>query len=275
MKQVLVNLKNGNVSVEDVPSPVLKEGGVLVENRYSVISGGTENAILELAGSSYIGKARKQPEMFKKVVEKAKKEGPLAAYQQAMGRLNKPEPLGYSCSGVVSKVSDNVPFKPGDRVACGGAGYANHADVVFVPKNLCVKIPDNVSFTEAAFVTLGSIAFQGVRNADVRVGEKVAVIGLGLIGQLTVQILQASGCQVFGIDVDSSKVKLAKEIGMSNGAVRSDANITEQITSFTKGDGFDSVIITAATSSDDLLEHALHSPDTSSSSALTSLQKTF
>ena len=256
MKQLFVSLKSGEVTVEDVPPPILKDNGVIVENHYSVISGGTENALLQLAGSSYIGKARKKPDLFKKVVDKARKEGPLAAYQQAMGRLNKPEPLGYSCSGVVSKVSEGLPFKIGDRVACGGAGYANHADVVFVPKNLCVKVPDNVSLKEAAFATIGSIAMQGVRNADVRLGENVAVVGLGLIGQLTVQILKASGCRVFGVDVDENKIKLAKELGMEGGALRSTSNIEEQMTSFTRGHGFDSVIITAATTSNDPLEFA-------------------
>ena len=123
MKQVLVNLKNGTVSVEEVPPPVFQDAGVLVENHYSVISGGTENALLELARSSYIGKARKKPDLFKKVIEKAKKEGPLAAYQQAMGRLNKPEPLGYSCSGVVSKASIGSPFKVGDLVKVANCKY--------------------------------------------------------------------------------------------------------------------------------------------------------
>jgi len=256
MKQLLLSLKDGKVAVEEVPPPILKDDGLIVENHYSVVSGGSEKALLELADSSYIGKARKKPDLFKKVVDKARKEGPLAAYQQAMGRLNKPEPLGYSCAGVVSKVSEGLPFKVGDRVACGGLGYANHADVVFVPENLCVNVPDNVSLKEAAFTTLGSIAMQGVRNADTRVGESVAVIGLGLIGQLTVQILKASGCQVFGIDVDESKIKLAKELGMDDGSVRGKPNIEEQVSSFTRGQGFDSIIITAATTSKDPLEFA-------------------
>jgi len=256
MEQLLVNLKNGNVLVDEVPPPILKGEGIIVENHYSAISGGTENSLLQLARSSYIGKARKKPDLFKKVIDKAKKEGPLAAYQQAMGRLNKPEPLGYSCAGVISKVSEGLVFKVGDRVACGGAGYANHADVVFIPKNLCVKVPDNVSLREAAFTTIGSIAMQGVRNADIRVGETVAVVGLGLLGQISVQILKASGCRVFGIELDRGKIKLAKELGMDGGAVRDAPNIEEQISSFTKGNGFDSIIITAATNSSEPLEFA-------------------
>ncbi len=256
MKQISVNLKNGNISVDDVPPPVLKKGGVLVENHYSVISGGTESSLLQLAGLSYIGKAKEKPDLFRKVLDKARKEGPLAAYQQAMERLNVPEPLGYSCAGIVSKVSEEAPYEVRDRVACGGVGYANHADIVYIPKNLCVKVPDNVSLKEAAFATLGSIAVQGVRNSDVRFGENVAVIGLGLIGQLTVQILKASGCRVFGIDLNEEKVNLAKKIGMDDGAVRSATNIEEQIAFFTQGFGFDSIIVTAATKSTDPLGFA-------------------
>jgi len=256
MKQVLLNMKNGEVMIETVTPPILGGEGVLVDNYYSVISGGTEQTLLQLASSSYIGKIRSKPELFKKVLEKAKKEGPIAAYQQAMGRLNKPEPLGYSCAGVVSAVSPNVPFQIGDRVACGGAGYANHADVVYIPKHLCAKIPDDVSFRDAAFTTIGAIALQGVRIANVSVGERIAIIGLGLIGQLTLQILKAAGCQVFGVDIDEKKISLGKRNGLDDGTIRSADNIESMISSFTKGNGFDAVIITAATTSTDPLAFA-------------------
>ncbi len=256
MKQVMINLKNGKVSVEDVPHPVLRDGGVLVQNHYSVVSSGTDKSLMDLASSSYIGKARKKPDLFKKVVDKARKEGPLAAYQQAMGRLNKPEPVGYSCAGVVLDASKDVRFRKGDRVACAGSGFAVHADEVFVPKNLCVKIPDNVSFKHASFATMGAIAMQGVRNAEVTLGSKVAVIGLGLIGNLTVQILKSAGCKVFGVDISKDKVDLAKKVGLDAGAVRSDAHIEPLIELFTDGHGFDAVIITAATESTDPLAFA-------------------
>ena len=256
MKQALVNLRSGEVMVEDVPPPVMKGEGVLVENHFSVISAGTESMLINLAGSSYIGKARQKPDMFMKVVELAKKQGPITAYKAVTGRLDKPEPMGYSCAGIVSKTSENVPFNKGDRVACGGVGYANHADMVFVPKNLCVKVPDDVSLRDASFTTLGSIAMQGVRNADVRVGEKVAVIGLGLIGQLTVQILKASGCEVFGIEIDLKKIELGKKLGLDDGCSASAENIESQAESFIEGVGFDAVIITAATRSNAPLELA-------------------
>lgn len=253
MKQVFLSLKNGETTVEDVPIPILREGGVLVDNHFSVISGGTENYLLQLGGSSYIGKAKQKPDMFMKVVQMAKKQGPLVAYQQAMGRLNKPEPLGYSSAGIVRKASEDSPFKKGDRVACGGTGYANHADIVFVPNNLTVKVPDNVSLKDAAFTTIGSIAMQGFRNAKVNLGERVVVIGLGLIGLITVQILKAAGCKVFGTDIDPEKVKMGLKLGMDAGIERSQATIEEQIMAFSEGNGADAVIITAATKSKDPL----------------------
>ncbi|MGA1821192.1 MAG: bi-domain-containing oxidoreductase [Thermoplasmatota archaeon] len=256
MKQVLLYLKSGEIKVEDVPVPALKPGGVVVSSRYSVISGGTELSTINLAKASYLGKAKMKPDLFNKMVNLAKKQGPLTAYQAAMGRLNKPEPLGYSCAGVVSKVSDGVPFKVGDRVACGGAGYASHADFVFTPKNLCVKIPDNVSFRDASFTTIGAIAMQGVRNGDLRLGERVAVIGMGLIGQITAQILKASGCRVFGIDIDKKKLDLAKGKAIEDGALADAENIDSQANAFTRGNGFDAVIITAATKSKDPLNLA-------------------
>jgi len=183
MKQVVLNLKDGDLTVEDVPIPTLKGSGVLVRNHYSVISAGTESGLVDLADKSLIGKARARPDLAMKVINKAKQDGPISAFQQAMGRLDKREPLGYSSAGTVISVSEDISgIKVGDRVACAGAGYANHADVAFVPKNLCVKVPDNVDLKNACFTTVGSIAMQGVRNADVRVGENVVVVGLGLIG---------------------------------------------------------------------------------------------
>lgn len=252
MKQVVLNLKGGDLTVEEVPVPTLKNGGVLVRNHYSVISAGTESSLVDLAEKSLIGKARARPDLAKKVMDKAKQNGPISAFQQAMGRLDKREPLGYSCAGTVIAVSEDInDFKIGDKVACAGAGYANHADVVFIPKNLCVKLPATIDFKEACFTTVGSISMQGVRNADVRVGENVVVIGLGLIGLVTVQILKASGCRVFGIDMDESKVKLALEMGADSAFARNTPNIEEKINQFSRGIGADAVIVTAATKSND------------------------
>lgn len=213
MKQLFLDMNNGKVSVEKVPPPALKGDGVIVENHYSVISGGTENSTIQLGRASYLGKAKQKPDLLMKVVQMAKKQGPLTAYQAVKGTLNQPIALGYSSAGIVRKVKPGLPFKKGDRVACGGQDYASHSDMVFVPKMLTVKVPDNVNLKHAAFTTIGAIAMQGVRNADVRVGERVGVIGLGLIGQITVQILKAAGCKVLAIDIDQKKIDLAKELG--------------------------------------------------------------
>ncbi|NPE28856.1 Gfo/Idh/MocA family oxidoreductase [Methanococcoides sp. SA1] len=257
MKQVVLNLKDGNLTVEEVPIPTIKGSGVLVRNHYSVISAGTESGLVDLAEKSLIGKARARPDLAKKVIDKAKRDGPISAFQQAMGRLEQREPLGYSSSGTVIAVSKDITnIKIGDRIACAGAGYANHADVVFIPRNLCVKVPENVDLKDACFTTVGAIAMQGVRNADVRVGENIVVVGLGLVGLITVQILKAAGCRVFGVDLDEAKVKLAKEIGADAAFSRNSPNIEEKINQFTRGIGADVTIIAAATKSNDPVDFA-------------------
>jgi len=244
MKQLMVDLQQGQIQIEEVPVPLAKRG-LVVENRYSLISGGTELALIDLAKRSLVGKARDRPDDVKKVLQKAKTDGVLSAYQQAMSRLSKPEPLGYSCAGMVTG-TDVSEFEVGDRVACGGAGYASHAEFVSVPKNLCVPVPDGVSMKEAAFTTVGSIALQGVRNASVSLGETVAVIGLGLIGLLTVQILKAAGCRVFGVEIDSEKARLAREFGAD--VTSNYDGILDRMKAFSPF-GADAVIITAATRS--------------------------
>ena len=257
MKQVVLNLKGGDLTVKEVPIPTLKGNGVLVRNHYSVISAGTESGLVDLAEKSLIGKARARPDLAKKVIDKAKRDGPISAFQQAMGRLEQREPLGYSSAGTVIAVSDDInDIKIGDRIACAGAGYANHADVVFIPRNLCVKVPDNVDLKDACFTTVGAIAMQGIRNADVRVGENVVVVGLGLVGLITVHILKAAGCRVFGVDLDETKVKLAKEIGADAAFSRNSPNIEEKINQFTRGIGADVTIIAAATRSNDPVDFA-------------------
>lgn len=267
MKQVIQNYKTGDLKLEEVPIPALRPGGVLVKNAYSLISAGTERMRLELAQKSLFGKAKERPEELKQVIDSVKREGLVNTYRKVMNRLDMPTPLGYSSAGAVMEVGREVDeFQVGDRVACAGEGYACHAEVVFVPKNLCVKISrrisveaselSDVSFEEAAFTTLGAIAIQGVRQADVRIGERVAVIGLGLVGLLTVQILKAAGCSVLGIDIDAQKAKLALELNADMAAVRSVDNVEQMVESFSSGYGVDAVVITAATSSNDPVELA-------------------
>jgi len=260
MKQLTQNMKSGELKVDDVPPPSLKTGGVLVKNYYSLISAGTEKSKVELGKKSLLQKARSRPEDVKRVLSEVWQQGILATYKKVMSKLEAPSPMGYSSAGVVIAVDPFVDeFQPGDRVACAGGGYANHADIVFIPKNLCVKVPDGVGLDEAAYTTLGAIALQGVRQANPTLGEKVVVIGLGLVGQLTVQILKAAGCGVIGIDIDAHAVNLAKELGMDVGIVRSQdvqGGAEDTIDSYTKGYGADAVIITAATSSNDPVELA-------------------
>ena len=251
MKQVLLDLQSGSIRVEDVPVPAVTRG-VVVENAYSLISAGTESSLINLAGESLIGKARARPDDVKKVLQKIGTDGPLPAYRQAMSRLAKPEPLGYSSAGTVVKTGTD-DFEVGDRVACAGAGYAVHAEYVAVPKNLCVRIPDGVGLREAAFTTVGSIAMHGVRNAHVTVGENVAVIGLGLIGLLTVQVLKAAGCRAIGIDIDREKLALAASLGAD--AVSNYDGLAERMKVFSPF-GADAVVITAATPSSAPIEAA-------------------
>lgn len=250
MKQVIQNLKDGKLEVEEIPIPALRSGGVLVKNVCSLVSAGTERMLTEIAKKSLIGKAKERPDLVRQVIDKVRTDGLVTTIQKVLNRLDAPIPLGYSSSGVVVAVGDEVreKFKIGDRVACGGSGYANHADYVFIPKNLCVKIPEGVDFESAAFTTLGAIALQGVRQADIRIGEIVAVIGLGLIGQLTVQILKASGCRVIGFDINPERENLATELGVDSGC-HEIFNFKKQTELFSRGTGVDAVIITASTKS--------------------------
>lgn len=236
--------------MEDIPPPQLRPGGVLIRNRRSLISAGTEKSIIQLAQKSLAGKARQRPDLVRKVLKMLKTSGWKQTLQMVRSRLDQPTPLGYSCAGEVISVASGVEgFAPGERVACSGASYATHAEVVFVPRNLCVRIPDTVSDDDASYVTLGAIAMQGVRQADIRVGETVVVIGLGLIGQLVAQIARASGAVVLGMDLDKSKVDLALQLGLSKGATTNE-EIAHVAQNMTEGRGVDAVIIAASTPSD-------------------------
>ncbi|MBD1397612.1 bi-domain-containing oxidoreductase [Pontibacter sp. JH31] len=255
MKQLIQNFKTGDLYIDDVPMPSLSEGMVLVENEYSLISAGTERSTVKVAQSNLLGKAKQRPDLVAQVMQNIKKEGLAATISKVKTKLDSLKALGYSTSGVVVASLDKKGlFKPGDRVACAGQDYASHAELVAIPQNLVAKIPDNVSSEEAAFTTLGAIALQGVRQADPKLGEKVCVIGLGLLGQITCQLLRANGCAVFGIDLNDGLVKLANETSADKAMNRADANLMVSCDSFTDGHGFDSIIITAAAPSNDPIE---------------------
>ena len=254
MKQIIQYQKSGEMYVKELEDARLKRGCVLVRNMYSLISAGTEKTSVETAEASMLGKARTRPDLVKQVMDNLKRDGVKATYEKVMNRLDNYKELGYSCAGEVIE-SDVEEYKPGDRVACGGA-TANHSEVVCVPKNLTVRIPDNVSYEEAAFTTVGAIAMQGVRQADLRVGENVVVIGLGLIGLMTVQILKASGCRVAGVDVNSGTFDLAKEVGCDY-CFESGSESIKLVEGFSDGYGADAVIITAGTKSNEPVELAL------------------
>jgi predicted dehydrogenase/threonine dehydrogenase-like Zn-dependent dehydrogenase len=253
MLQVTQYQKTGNLRVEELPSPQLRTGSVLVRNVCSLISAGTERTSVETAQASTVGKARARPDLVRQVVDNAKREGVLATYRKVQTRLDNHKELGYSSAGVV--LESAVPgIGPGDHVAC--AGTAHHAEIVSVPKNLVARIPDGVGFDQAAFVALGAIALQGVRQAEVGLGDSVAVIGLGLVGLLTLQLLKAQGCRVIGMDVDSRKFALARELGCDD-CTMSDGDASLAVDSFTHGHGADAVVITASTRSNQPIELAL------------------
>lgn len=255
MKQVVQNFRSGQLKVEELPPPALRPGGVLVRTAFSLISAGTERTIVETAQSSLIGKARSRPDLVRQVLDTVKREGLSSAYEKVKGRLSQTKDLGYSVAGTVVEVGNNAnEFRTGDRVACAGAGYASHAEVVYVPKNLCCKLPEGVSLEAACYTTVGSIALQGIRQADPRLGEAVAVIGLGLVGQLTVQLLKAAGCRVLGIDIAEPACELARKSGAD--AVADPASAANACAALTDGHGADCVVITAATKSSEPIELA-------------------
>lgn len=249
MKQVLQYNRQQMPRVEDIASPGMRGMGLVVSNRCSLISAGTERQMIELSQMSLAGKARQRPDMVKQVLAKVRTEGLVSTYNKVRGSLETPVPLGYSAAGVVKKVHSSLErWTPGERVACAGYGYACHAETIYVPTNLAVKIPGNVTFEEASFVTLGAIAMQGIRIADVRLGETVAVIGLGLLGQLTCKLLSASGCRIVGLDIDERKLGVAQRGGIDWALLADDAAIS-RVLSLTSGKGVDSAIIAAATDS--------------------------
>ena len=256
MQQITQELKSGHMEILEVPFPALGKGQVLVRNHYSVISAGTEGKTVTDAHKGYIAKARSRQKEVNQVIEMIKAQGFKQAYQTVMNKLEIPSSLGYSCAGVVIAVGEGVEnFKIGDKVACGGA-TAVHADVVAVPVNLCVKVPENIKLKQAAFSTIAAIAIQGIRQADLRVGESCVITGLGLIGQITLQVLNAAGIKTIGIDISDIQVQAA----LKNGAVialnRNQEGLEKIIYEATRGFGADAMIITAATSSLDPVDLA-------------------
>src|SRR5687768_5697760 len=239
MKQVLQNRKTGRPFVGEVPVPALQRGRVLVRTVASLISAGTERASVELVSKGLLQEARQRPDLVKAVVAKVKSEGLLNTFASVRDKMAASQSLGYSAAGIVAAVAEDVTeFHIGDRVACAGVGFASHAEVLSVPKNLCVHLPEQVSFEAGAFGTLGAIALQGVRLAEPTLGESVVVIGLGLVGQLTVQLLKANGCRVFGIDLDEKKIQLAKRLGAEHGCAPS-AGAKQSVLEWSRGRGAD------------------------------------
>lgn len=253
MKQLLQDLKNGEILLEEIPLPNCGINEVLIKTERSLISPGTERMLLEFGRSSYIQKARAQPDKVKMVLDKIKTDGLLPTMEAVFAKLGEPMPLGYCNAGTVLEVGKNVTeFKIGDRVVSNGA----HSEIVTINKNLVAKIPDNVPFKSASFTVIASIALQGIRLFQPTLGEKVVVIGLGLIGQITMEFLKANGCEAIGIDIDQGKVELAR----SNGFIALNPAKGEDpisfISNYTNEIGVDGTIITAATKSNGPLEQA-------------------
>lgn len=258
MQQLTQKLGSGEMVVQEVPYPQQSRGMVIVKNHYSIISGGTEGSTVSAARKSLIGKAKERPQQVKQVLDTLQKQGPIQTHRAVMKKLDAYSPLGYSCAGEVIEVGEGVAeFNVGDLVACAGVGYANHAEVVAVPLNLCVLLSENANLKHAAYNTLGAIAMQGIRQADMRVGETCVVIGLGLLGQLACMILKASGVSVIGVDISPSSVELANANSIVDAAFARDTpGLDEKINQATGGIGCDAVIIAAGTSSQDPINYA-------------------
>ncbi|HEY9076266.1 MAG TPA: bi-domain-containing oxidoreductase [Anaerolineaceae bacterium] len=249
MKQLLQNMRSGQTIVAEVPCPSVRPGMVLIRTATSLVSAGTERMLVEFAEKSLLGKARSRPDLVRQVLDKARREGLLPTITAAFNRLDQPMPLGYSSAGTVLAVGAGVEgIQPGDRLACAGGGYAVHAEYAVVPKNLVAVLPETVDFESAAFATLGAIALHGFRLAQPQVGERVAVIGMGLLGLLAAGIARAAGCQVFGVDVSAARLELAQQMGFTAAARRT---AEAQGAAFTHAQGFDCVLICADTRTSD------------------------
>ena len=253
MKQLLQSLKDGSTELADVPVPATSDCGILIQTSTTLISAGTERMLVEFGKGSMLHKARSQPDKVKMVLSKAKTDGVSATVDAVRTKLDQPIALGYCNVGSVIKFGNSASgFEAGDRVVSNG----KHAEIVSVPQNLCARIPDNVTNETAAFTVLGAIGLQGIRLAAPTLGECVVVIGLGLIGLLTVQMLKAQGCRVLGVDFDPNRLALARKFGAETVNPGGGEDVLLAAHGFSRGSGVDAVIITASTASDEPVHQA-------------------
>lgn len=253
MKQIIQDLQSGKTILADVPAPIVKRGSVLIQTKVSLVSLGTERMLVEFGKANLIDKARQQPEKVKQVLDKIKSDGLWPTLDAVFKKLGEPLPLGYCNAGEVIAVGEGVSeFKVGDRVASNGP----HAEVVLIPQNLVAKIPDNVTYEEASFTIISSIGLQGIRLVNPTFGETIVVIGLGLIGLITCQLLKANGCTVIGYDFDEGKVKIASSLGVTAFKVSAETDPVKICMERTNGVGVDGVVITASTQSDQVIAQA-------------------
>jgi predicted dehydrogenase/threonine dehydrogenase-like Zn-dependent dehydrogenase len=250
VKQVLQSARTGEVEIADVPAPRVLPGCVLVRIAASLVSAGTERASSEFASKSLLQKARSRPDLVRDVFKKIQRDGLLSAVSAVRSRLDAPAALGYSSAGVVVQIGEGISdLSRGDRIACAGAGFAVHAEIACIPRMLLAKIPSaNVDFESAAFTTLGAVAIHGVRTSEAKLGESVALIGLGLLGQLTLQVLNAAGCRVIGLDLRQDRVQLAARMG-ALAVTTSESEFRDLCLRHSGGNGADCVLITAETPS--------------------------
>ena len=258
MKQVIQSARSGKLSLKQVPDPRVRSGHLLVQTRASLISAGTERMVIDFAKKSLAAKAQERPDLVRKVVDKARRDGILSTFRAVMARLDEPLPLGYSAAGEILAVGAGLEgtFRVGQRVALAGAGLANHAELNVVPRNLAAPIPDDVSDEEACFGTLGAIAMAGVRTLGPALGDVVAVLGVGLVGQLAVQLLALAGARVVALDVNPARLALAARLGAELTWRIGEPGLVEAVAALTGGLGCDGIVVAAATESSEPLETA-------------------
>ena len=253
MKQIIQNLKDGKTVLIECPTPSIKKGHILIKTTRTLVSLGTERMLVEFGKASLLKKARQQPDKVHEVLNKMKTDGVISTIEAVNNKLNQPIPLGYCNVGKVIDVGEGVKsFKKGDRVASNG----NHSEFVLIPENLATVIPSNVSDDEAAFTVIGSIGLQGIRLINPTFGETIVVIGLGLIGLITVQILKSSGCNVIGFDFDDNKVNIARSFGVEAICIKNSFNQVDYVKEYTNHVGADGVLITASNPSNDIISNA-------------------
>lgn len=253
MKQIIQSFKTGDTILEEIPAPVIRKGAILIQTTYSLVSLGTEKMLVEFGKSNLISKARQQPDKVKQVLEKVKSEGLIPTLEAVFNKLEQPLPLGYCNVGKVIEVGEGVSgFSVGDRVASNG----QHAEFVCIPQNLAAKVPENVSDEEAAFTVIGSIGLQGIRLLNPTMGETIVVFGLGLIGLLTAELLVANGCNVIGIELDQSKIEIAKTKGIYCINPTEGGDVVSMVMSISNQIGADGIIITASAKTDEIISNA-------------------